>query len=343
MLSELYRRDPTSFHGHLEIRPYASRALTDNPLGDPAERGVPVYVPPSGVAGERLPVVFVLTGFTGRPQSMLETHPWKPRPLVELDRAMEEGRIPSAILVLPDAFTRLGGSQYVNSSAVGRYEDYVADELVRWVDAEYPTLPGRRAIVGKSSGGFGALHLGMRHPQTFPVVGSIAGDCHFEYPYGNDFLNAVRGLQAFDSDPAKFLAAFDETHDLAGDGHAVLNMLAMSACYSPDPKSPLGFELPVDLETGARIQRVWERWLAFDPVVACADHADALRSLELLYLEAGTRDEFNLQFALRVFVRRLGELGIPCEHVEFDGGHFGLDARYPIVLARLIAALGSPR
>lgn len=341
MSNELYRRDPHTFRGHLETRPFASAALADNPLGDPAEREVPVYVPPAGVAGARLPVVFLLAGFTGRPQSMLDTHPWKSRPLFDLDRAMAEGRLPPAILVLPDAFTRLGGSQYVNSAAVGRYEDYVADELVRWVDEEYPTRPGRRAIVGKSSGGFGALHLGMRHPETFPVVGSIAGDCHFEYGYGSDFLNGVRGLQAFDRDPVKFLAAFEESHDLSGDGHAVLNLLAMSACYSPDPGSPLGFELPVDLETGARIERVWERWLAFDPVVACARHVDALRSLERLYLEAGTRDEFHLQFALRLLVRRLAELGVPHEHVEFEGGHFGLDARYPVVLARLIEALGA--
>ena len=181
----LFRRDPHSFRGSLETRPFVSTALAGNPLGDPAEREVPVYVPPAGAAGASLPVVFLLTGFTGRPQGMLDTHPWKSRPLFDLDRAMDEGRIPPAILVMPDAFTRLGGSQYVNSSAVGRYEDYVAQELVDWVDAEYSTLPGRRAVVGKSSGGFGAMHLGMRHPDRFPVVGSIAGDCHFEFGYAS--------------------------------------------------------------------------------------------------------------------------------------------------------------
>lgn len=337
----LFRRDPHSFRGSLETRPFVSTALAGNPLGDPAEREVPVYVPPAGAAGASLPVVFLLTGFTGRPQGMLDTHPWKSRPLFDLDRAMDEGRIPPAILVMPDAFTRLGGSQYVNSSAVGRYEDYVAQELVDWVDAEYSTLPGRRAVVGKSSGGFGAMHLGMRHPDRFPVVGSIAGDCHFEFGYASDFLNGVRGLQAHDRDPARFLEAFGENPDLSGDGHAVLNLLAMSACYSPAPGAPLGFELPVDLETGERRPEVWSRWLAFDPVVAAESHAEALRSLELLYLEAGTRDEFHLQFSLRILTRKLRELEIPFEHEEFEGGHFGLDRRYTTVLPRLIQALGS--
>ena len=335
-----YARDPFSFHGRVEMRPFASEALAENALGDPHVREVPVYLPPNaGAGGERLPVVFVLSGFTGRGHSLLETHPWKTCVVRDYDRGVERGDLPRAILVLPDCFTRLGGSQYVNSTAVGRYEDYVARELTAWVDATYPTEPGRRAVVGKSSGGFGAMHLAMRHPDTFPVAASISGDCHFEYCYGTEFLAALRGLRNHDFDPAKFLAAFAESHDLGGDGHAVLNLLAMSACYSPNPDSPLGFDLPIDLRTGARIPEVWERWLAFDPVVACSEYAEALRSLDLLYLEAGTRDEFHLQFSLRVLVRRLQELDIPCVHEEFEGGHFALNERIPALLPRVIEAL----
>ena len=339
MGDDRWLRDPHTFRGRLELRPFESEVLRDNPLSDPHVREVPVYVPPQAVQGERAPVVFLLTGFTGRPHALLETHPWKTGVVLAADRAMAAGELSPAILVMPDAFTRYGGSQFVNSGALGRYEDYVARELVAWVDEIYPTRAGRRALVGKSSGGFGALHLGMRHPRVFPVVASIAGDCHFEYGYAQDFLNALRGLQAHGGDPRAFLAAFEESHDLSGDGHAVLNLLAMSACYSPNPESELGFDLPIDLHTGERVPEVWERWLAFDPLVACEAHADALRSLELLYLEAGTRDEFHLQFGLRVLVRKLAALGIPCEHVEFEGGHFGLNDRYVELLPRLIAAL----
>lgn len=333
-------RDPLAFRGRVETLVHASRVLRGNPLGDPHEREVPVYVPPGAERGDALPVVFLLAGFTGRGQSFLETHPWKSGLVRDYDRRVAAGEAPPALLVLPDAFTRLGGSQYVNSDAVGRYEDYVAGELVAFIDEHYPARRGRRAVAGKSSGGFGALHLAMRHPDVFGAVGSIAGDCCFEYGYGADFLNAVRGLQAFERDPARFLEAFEGTHDLSGDGHAVINLLAMSACYSPNPASRLGFDLPVDLGTGERAAEVWERWLAFDPVRACKAHAEALRGLDLLHLSAGTRDEFHAQLGLRVLVRRLRELGIPHEHEEFEGGHFGLDGRVLELLPRLVGALG---
>ncbi|MDA1264296.1 MAG: alpha/beta hydrolase-fold protein [Planctomycetota bacterium] len=330
MSSDRWLRDPHTFQGRLELRPFASAALEGNPLGDPHEREVPVYVPPQAADGP-LPVVFLLVGFTGKPHALLETHPWKAGVVQGLDRAMAAGEHPPHLIVMPDAWTRLGGSQYVNGAATGRYEDYVADELVQWVDEHYPSN-GRRAVVGKSSGGFGALRLAMRRPGVFHACGSIAGDCHFEYCYAPDFLNALRGLEQYGGDVARFLEAFEDGHDLSGDAHAVLNTVAMATCYS-------GGELPFEPETGARRDDVWARWLEFDPVVVCERYAEALRGLELLYLEAGKSDEFHLQFGLRVLVRRLESLGIPHEHVEFEGGHFGLNGRYPEVLRRLVEAL----
>jgi enterochelin esterase family protein len=333
-------RDPLAFHGRVELQRVTSEVLRGNALGDPHERELPVYVPP-GAHGP-LPVVFLLAGFTSRGQSMLETHPWKEGVARTYDRAVARGAAPPALLVMPDCFTRYGGSQYVNSPAVGRYEDHVADELVPLVDARYDTLAGRRAVCGKSSGGFGALHLAMRRPGLFPVVASIAGDCHFEFCFGADLLPATRGLLQHGGDPATFLAAFEVGHDLSGDGHAVLNTLAMSACFSPNPDAPLGFDLPFDPRTGERDEKVWTRWKAFDPAHACARYAQALRGLELLHLEAGLRDEFHMQLGLRILVRRLRALDVPCEHVEFDGGHFGLDARYAELLPKLVRALTRP-
>jgi Putative esterase len=335
-----YVRDPHSFAGRVEMRPFASEALRGNRAGDPHEREVPVYLPPGHDApGARFPVLFVLVGFTGRPHGQLDTHPWRPGLVARYDRALAAGSVPAAILVLPDAFTSLGGSQYVNSAYLGRYEDYVARELVAFADLHYPTLPGRRGVVGKSSGGFGALHLAMRHPRTFPVCASISGDCCFEYGYAQEFLVALRALQRHGGDPARFLAAFRERPRLDAEGHAAMNLLAMSACYSPDPASPLGFDLPVDVQTGERVPAVWERWLAFDPVVACERHADDLKRLELLHLECGLYDEFHLQFGLRILARRLRALGVPFEHEEHEAGHFDLDQRYDRLLPRLVERL----
>ena len=336
-----YLRDPFSFRGRVELRPLESARLRDNPAGDPHVREVPVYLPPGWDApGAALPVIFCLAGFTGRGQAYLETHPWRPGIVPRYDRAVAEGRAAPAILVLPDCFTALGGSQYVDSAYQGDYAGYVASELVEFVDRTYPTLRGRRAVVGKSSGGFGALHLAMRHPGVFAAAASISGDVHFELCLAKQFTDCLRGLVPYDMDPAGFLEAFRAAPDLSGGKHDVLNVLAMAACYSPNLESPLGFDLPFDLWTAERIPEVWERWLAFDPLLAAERHANELRSLELLHLECGRLDEYDLQFGLRQLAALLERLGVDHVHEEHDGTHRGTDGRWLELLPRLAELLG---
>ncbi len=335
-----YVRDPHSFRGRVELRPFESEALRDNGNGDPHVREVPVYLPPGWDAeGADFPVIFVLAGFTGRGQGYLETHPWREGIVLRYDRAVAAGDAAPAILVLPDCFTSLGGSQYVNSSRVGRYADYVARELVEFVEARYPARPGRRAVIGKSSGGFGALHLAMNYPGAFVAAGSISGDVHFELSLAVHFTDCLRGLERHGGDPARFLEAFREHPDLGNGGHDVLNVLAMAACYSPNPDSPLGFDLPFDLRTAARVDAVWERWLSFDPLHAARHHVDALRALELLHLECGVLDEYSLQYGLRQLVDELDRLGVGYVHEEHEGTHRGTDERYLRLIPRLAAML----
>jgi enterochelin esterase family protein len=330
---------PLEFHGRVEMLELESEVLRGNPLGDPALRELPVYVPPVE-EGTELPLILLLAGFTGRGQTLLETHPWKRGPVALFDQAVADGAAPPALLALPDCFTALGGSQYVNSPAVGRYDDYVVGEVLPLVEKRYAVLDGRRGVAGKSSGGFGALHLVLEHPGLFKAAASISGDVGFEAAYGPDFLACLRGLVPYGGDPARFLAAFRAEPKLEGDGHSLINTLAMSACYSPNPGSPLGFDLPFDPETGERRPEVWRRWLAFDPLERAAAGAEALRGLELLHLECGLKDEFHLQWGLRRLVRRLAELGVPFSHEEHPGGHFGQNERHTPVLARMAAVLG---
>jgi S-formylglutathione hydrolase FrmB len=334
-------RSTEELYGRVELVPVESAVLRGNPLGDPHKRGLPVYVPPGG-AGAELPLILVLSGFTGRGQDQLSTHPWRRGPVARYDEAVASGSAAPALLALPDCFTALGGSQYVNSSAVGRYADHVVQELVPLVEQRFPVKPGRRGIAGKSSGGFGALHLALEHPGFFRAAASISGDLGFENCYAPDFLACLRGLVPHGGDPARFRAAFAAEPRLEGDAHAVLNTLAMAACYSPNPAAPLGFDLPFDLATGERRPEVWRRWLAFDPLhrVQAGPAADALRALEHLHLECGMRDECHLQWGLRRLVRKLAELDVACTHEEHAGGHFGLETRYTPVLARLAAVLG---
>lgn len=329
---------PTELAGRCEMHVVESEVLRGNALGDPHMRELPIYVPPVESTGD-LPVIFVLSGYTGRGQSHLITHPWKRGLIAKVDAAMAAEEIPPAILVLPDGFTRIGGGQYVNSSAVGRYEDYVADELVAYVTERYPHTEASRGVCGKSSGGFGAMHLCMERPGLFAACGSISGDVGFEAAYGHELLACARGLVAHDGDPAKFLEAFAENPSLDGDGHAIISVLAMSACYAPNPDAPLGFDLPMDLRTGERVHEAWARWLAFDPLERVEAKADALRRLRFLHLECGLADEFHLQWGLRLLVDKLAALGVSYSHEEHPGGHFSLDGRYLPLFARMTEAL----
>jgi S-formylglutathione hydrolase FrmB len=331
---------PSGFFGSVERRAFASAVLSGNRAGDPHVREVAVYLPPqASSAGARFPVVFLLCGYSGDGRDFFETHPWRRGAVARYDELVARGEAEPAIVVAPNAFTRLGGSQYVNSEFLGAYEDYVALELPDWIDAHYPTLHGRRALLGKSSGGFGAMRLSMRHPERFPVAGSISGDVDFEACYASAFPACLRGLVPYGLDPARFLEEFARAPDLTGDKHEVINVLAMAACYSPNVESALGFELPFELRTAARVEPVWRKWLEFDPLHACERYADNWRKLELLHLECGLRDEYHLQWGLRKLSDKLRSLGVPHEHEEHPGAHRGLVERYVALLPRVATQL----
>src|SRR6267142_2912088 len=141
--------------GRVVVERFESAVLQGNPLGDPHLRRVPVYLPPSydEQIGKRYPVIYVLTGFTGRGRMLLNDNPWSESLDDRLNRLIGSGACGEVIVVMPDCFTRYGGSQYLNSTATGRYQDHLVQELVPYVDARYRTLPGRdhRGVVGKSS------------------------------------------------------------------------------------------------------------------------------------------------------------------------------------------------
>lgn len=327
--------------GTVVIEAVSSDVLRNNPLGDPFVRRVPVYLPPGyDTSGERYPVVYALTGFTGRGTMLLNDSAWDENIAQRMDRLISQDQVRPMILVMPDCLTRIGGSQYLNSSAVGRYEDHVIQELVPLVDRKYRTLADRdhRAVVGKSSGGYGSVILSMRHPDVFGLMASHSGDMYFEYCYKPDMIRALRALKKFGG-LDKFWNEFPSIHPKDSDFFALLNALAMSACYSPNPAAPHGFDLPFDLETGELREEIWARWLEWDPVYLVDKHLDALRSLRLIYLDAGLRDEFNLQFGARIFCQRLRERGIKYVHEEFDDGHMNVQYRYDNSLQAISGAM----
>jgi enterochelin esterase-like enzyme len=333
----------------VEVLAHESKLLADNPLGDPARRDVVVMLPPSYDAAttRRFPVVLLLAGFSGNGwQLAFNRSAWQ-TPLPErLGRAMRAGRVAEAIVVAPDCFSRYGGSQYVDSPAIGRYQSYLCDELIPFVDGTLRTIPKReaRAVVGKSSGGYGAMVLAMQRPDVVAAVGSHAGDGAFEISYLRELPHTVLTLEKkgglgaflrwFEEQPTKGQAAFE-----------VMSHLCCAAAWSPSATGPYGFgegfDLPVNLLTSAIRPEVWARWLAHDPVrmVDEPEHRAALAQMRAIYLDAGLGDEYNLQLATRQLASRLAAHGLACTHEEFDGGHFNTAHRYERSLAVVTASL----
>lgn len=330
--------------GRVLMVEFESEVLRGNPAGDPHVRRVPVYLPPSYDRDEarRFPVTYVLTGFTGRGRMLLNDSTFSPSLDDRLDGLIAAGRCGEMIVVMPDCWTRFGGSQYLDSAATGRYATHLVDELVPWVDANLRTLPSRehRGVVGKSSGGFGALTLGMKRPDVFGAIASHSGDTYFEYCYRVDMPQACSVLQSAGG-PKAFLEAFDAKPQKGKDDFLAYNIFGMAAAYSPDPAAELGVSLPFDLATGEFREDVWKRWLAFDPLALVEGHVEALRSLRLLYLDCGSRDEFHLHHGTRMLARRLAALGVPHEHLEYDDGHMNVSYRYDVSLPRMASAIGA--
>lgn len=321
------------------------KTLRGNPLGDPTERMTPVLLPPSYDGRKRFPVIYLLAGFASSGPSFTNYSFMAPSVPDTAMRLMREGAMKESIIVMPDCMTRYGGSQYVDSAATGPYESYLVEEVVGWIDRNLRTLPEARcrAIAGKSSGGFGALRLAMRHPEAFSAVACHSGDMAFDLSYRPNLAVAARILERYDGNiPAFYDRYFGSPKPPSGE-FPLLDILAMSAAYSPDPSKPApeNMRLPFDPKTAELDEEVWSEWLRFDPVRMVEEerHRLALRRLRLLFLDCGTMDEYNLQFGLRIMTRELRRHAVPHRHEEFPDSHGGTAYRYGVSLPALALAL----
>ncbi|MEZ0227214.1 MAG: alpha/beta hydrolase [Planctomycetota bacterium] len=329
--------------GTVTILEVESARLARNALRDPARREVPVYLPAGYDASgaRRYPTLYVLVGFTGTGRMLLNVPAFDEALPDRLDRLIATKKMPPVIAVLPDCSTRFGGSQYVDSAATGDYLSHVVHELVPEIDRRYRTIPSRdaRAVVGKSSGGIGALIAAMEHPRVFGACASHSGDCYFEHCYGQDFPKFVREVKKRGG-LDKFLRDFPKLAVKDKDDVFLVNIVAMAQAYSPNRKKPpRNFDLPFDLETGELDAKVFARWKEWDPVERAARRVKALRSMRALYLDAGDRDEFYLDLGARILSRRLESLGVKHRFEEFKGGHFNIQARYDKSLPFVVNAL----
>ena len=331
--------------GTLDRLVVASELLADNPLGDSARRPLYVYSSPGvapGGAGD-VASVYVIQGYTGQVDMWLSRVAFEPNMIERLDRMFAGGDCPDAIVVFVDAWTSLGGSQFLNSTSTGRYMDYLCDEVVEFIDGRYPTRADRdhRGLTGKSSGGYGAMVVPMLRPDAFGALASHAGDALFECCYQRDFPVAARELRD------NFEGSYEVFRtDLADQDHfdwdrfgKPFEINGYAAAYTPDPDCPGGALLPFEISTGRLIPEIWEQWLAWDPVRMASQHADALLSMRRIYLDAGKNDEFFLDLGAHAFSQELSKIGAEHTLELFEGKHGGLTYRYPGAIRELLVAL----
>ncbi|MDR2987437.1 MAG: enterochelin esterase [Nocardiopsaceae bacterium] len=327
--------------GRIEERTIVSELLRGNPLGDPYERPVLVYLPPGydDEPDRRYPVVYVIMGYTGH-VTMWRNRTAFRQPFTETaDQVFTSRSAPPALVVYVDAWTAYGGSQYVDSAGTGLYHSYLCDEVVSWVDENYRTLAERahRAISGKSSGGFGAMITPMLRPDLFGALATHAGDALYELCYVPEFGNCVRALREYDGDIGSWWNDFRSRIAFTKDAdQLLLGVYGVAACFSAAPDgTPL---LPFDPRTGVIRDEVWQRWLDWDPVRMVPSHGEALRSLTGIWIDAGKADDFYLDIGAEAFRAALSEAGVADDMVRFelfDGTHSAIDYRYPLALTWL--------
>ncbi len=299
-------REPAS-SGRLIYVTVHSISLEHNHVGDSPDREAAIYLPPNyDKAAQRYPVLVLLHGYTGNDRG------WMNPDYVGLpemmDRLIGHHTIEPMIVVMPNSFNRFGGSFYVDSELSGDWEDFVVRDLVSYVDAHYRTVadPSSRGIAGHSMGGYGALRIGMEHPDVFSAAYGLSPCC------------AVWDESEFRDDVVKAQQATNLQEIIAG-GMGPQSALAFAAAFSPDLHNPpFGVDWPFDAK-GQPVPAVIVRWKAnlLDQIIT--KYAAGGQRLLALAFDVGRQDE--LLPAVRQLDKQMTKLGIAHEYSEYEGTH----------------------
>ena len=299
----------------LEVLEFSSRALKNNPLGDPVVRRIAVFVPEQATNGVPLPIVYYLPGFGGSSEGAIKD------PARWFKTTEELARVGTpVVLAVVDGKTRWGGSQYLNSTAQGNYADCICDEVVPLVERHYRMAPGatNRIIAGHSSGGYGALRLGMLRPRLFGGVVALSPDSYFEISHR--YLVTEPGVTNLSPAELKALVQAPPGTPLPKDGD-LKYALALSAAYAPRGRwHPGEFDWLCDAQGQVR-EAVWQRWLDNDPLILVQRHRHAFRDAQAIYVEGPTEDALKANEGARQIYEVLRTRPARCTFYEPVGKH----------------------
>lgn len=282
--------------------------LRGNPLGDPVERKIAVFLPANYSTLPPLPTVYFLPGFGGSSAGAIsDPKPWE----TDVQTLADNGH--PVVLVVVDARTRWACSQYINSRAQGNYGDYIAHEIVDFVDSHYRVAPGadNRIIAGHSSGGFGALRLGLAYPKVFGHVVALSPDCDFNLSHLPLVTPDV--VRNYPLDKIRALAPISNSD--------VLYAMALSTAYAPASHSHTGqVDWLYDSQHHFR-EDVWKRWLANDPLQIISQDDNAFSQAKSVYLDGAAHDQFKANVGAGGIAMLLKARGVNCTFNEPPGGH----------------------
>jgi hypothetical protein len=325
--------------GRIERLTLDSALLKNNFLGDPSVRDVGVYVPAKSGA---FPLLVDLAGFTASGLAHTNWKNFSENVPEQLDRLIGTGAMPPCIVAFPDCFTKLGGNQYINSATMGPWADVLRQEIVPLVEREFRCGgAGRRGVLGKSSGGYGAIVHAMLYPDFWSAAACHSGDMAFELCYLPEFPRLLRALAKQGGSIGKWIDAFHTAVKTRDNDIQDLMTLAMCATYDPDTSAPYGIRLPVDPYSCELIPERWQNYQAWDPVTLVETRGSGLKALKALYIDCGDIDQFDLVYGARRFHRALERLGVPHRYEEFPDNHSGVDYRMDESLPFLAKALAA--
>lgn len=318
-----------------------SEAIANNMLGDPGRRRVDVYIPHDH-DGVGLPLLVDLVGFTSGGPKHTNWNNFAENVPERADRLIAEGKMAPCVIAFPDCFTRLGGNQYVNSSAMGNWADFITTECVPAIETKFGCGgSGKRGVFGKSSGGYAAMVHALLYPDFWSAAASHSGDMGFELMFAADFAHTLRRINKRGGTIETFIAAFESAVKVDGSDLHAMMILAMAATYDPDPNSYLGIRLPVTMDTCERIPERWAQWLKWDPLEMLDEHGEGLKGLKGLFIDCGDVDQYNLLYGARRMHKMLIARGVDHVYEEFPDNHSSTDYRMDISLPYLAKALSN--
>ncbi len=315
--------------------------LRDNLLGDPVVRRVSIYLPERYFSHprERFPVIYLLHGFAADDRAFIAGAYQNLNVRVSMDSLIAAGKVEPMIVVTPNARNRFDGSFYTNSVTTGRWEDFIARDLVGYVDRNFRTIRSRsgRGLAGHSMGGYGALHVGMRNPEVFSAVYALSPCC-----LCNSALESSGSMRT----AWRRALSVSDTSQIRTAGFFPNILMALSAAYSPAPgRPPLYIEYPISIRGDSLVtdSRVAARWKP--PLSMIEDYKANLRRLTISF-DAGASDGLaDIPINVRALDTTLTRLGITHVAEVYEGTHGNRirERLERVVFPFFSRSLGSPR